>query len=327
MNVGEFKKLLAEAPDDTDIESLLPQKEVVKVVVPEMALQIPIEGAVAHIKHSCNPGDIVASMIAIKRYYELTNRKTKFLQSINFKANYYHGAKHGTVDEKGQMVTLNKRLFDMIKPLVESQPYIDSFEQYDGQRIDIDFDVIRGKTFVNMPQGSIQGWLFYAFPDLAADISKPWLTLDPQRQQIEEVTKGKVILNFTDRYRNARVVLDYFFLRNYAPDLIFAGTETEHFQFCNQWGLHTIPLLETKDFLEVAYAVRGGRFLLSNQSFMWNLSTSLGTNRLLEVCDYAHNCMPFYGSDADGKFNNLGFFHQAGLEYWFREMYKNTKNK
>lgn len=319
--LGELKKLIATGDDNTDLESLLPVKEVVKMVDKELPTQIPIEGAVANIKHSCNPGDIVAAMISVKKYHELTKRKVKFMNSVNFKATYYQGAKHGTVDERGEMVTLNKPLFDMMKPLVESQEYISSFEVYEGQRIDIDFDVIRGKTFVNMPQGSIQAWLFYAFPDLCADISKPWITLESQKRQIEEVVKGKVILNFTERYRNGRIILDYNFLKEYAPDLIFAGTSEEHFKFCSQWGLHSVPRLEYTNFLELAYALRSCRFLLSNQSLCWNISTSIGSPRLLEVCDYAHNCMPFYGQE------NIGFFHQVGLSHHFRRMYNDLANK
>lgn len=191
-------------------------------------------------------------------------------------------------------------------------------EPYNGQVTNLDFDVIRGKTFVNMPHGSIQGWLFYAFPDLACDISKPWMFLPEQKHQIEEVTKGKVIVNFTERYRNG--ILDYHFLKNYSPDLIFAGSEREHWLFCNQWGL-TIPRLEVTNFLESAYALRAARFLYSNQSFLWNLSTALGTPRVLEVCQFAQNCLPFYGDDS------IGYFHQLGAEYWFRTFYNKTANK
>lgn len=320
MNLGELKQLLETAPDDTDISQYFPTKEVTKIVTPEMAADFPVEGAVAHIKHCCNPGDIIASLIACKKYHEITKRRIKYLQKVNRPAAYYPGAVHPTVDENGGNVTLNKRMFDLIKPLIESQEYIESFEEYDGQRVDIDFDAIRGRTFVNLPHGSIQSWLFYAFPDLEADISKPWIFLDPQRQQIEEVTKGKVLINFTERYRNNQINLEYYFLREYAPDLIFAGTPGEHFKFCNQWGLN-IPLLETKDFLEVAYAIRGSRFLFCNQSWMWNCATALGTPRVLEVCNYAQNCLPFYGDD------NVGFFHQVGAGHYFRGMYNKTMHK
>lgn len=326
MTIGEFKKLLESSPDDIDISSLFPPKEEVKIILPEMAAEIPVKGAVANIKHSTNPGDMVASLLSCKRYWELTGRKVKFLQKINFPAQYYRDATHPTVDEKGANVTLNKPMFDMMKPLMESQEYIDSMEAYEGQRVDLDFDVIRGKTFVNMPQGSIQGWLFFAYPDLATDISKSWVKLSEQKHQIEEITKTKVLINFTERYRNSRIILDYFFLKGYSPDLMFIGTETEHFKFCSQWNL-TIPRLEVKDFLELAYAIRSCRFLLSNQSLAWNLGTALGIKRVLEVCDFAHNCLPFYGTGDDGKLNNVGYFHQAGLEFWFRTMYDDTMNK
>lgn len=319
MTIKELKKLLKSGDQDLDISNLFPTPEPqLKLINPEIASDIPITGVVAHVKHSANPGDVIASLVCVKKYWELTGRKVKYLQRINMVGNYYPGATHPTVDEKGNMVTMNKNMFDMMKPLVESQEYIDSFEIYDGQRVDVDFDVIRGKTFVNLPHGSIQAWLFYAYADLQSDISKPWIFLEPQKRQIEEVTKGKVLLNFTERYRNNQVILDYFFLKEYAPDLIFAGTEVEHFKFCSQWGL-TIPRLEVKDFLELSYAIRGCRFLLSNQSFCWNTATSLGSKRLLEVCSYAHNCMPFYGD------NNLGYFHQTALGHYFRQMYNETK--
>lgn len=317
MNIKELRELLANAPDDMDLDGILAKKEKVEnVITSDIATDIPIDKPYAAIKHTCNLGDIMGALPACKKYYDITGRKIRFLQRINMPAAYYPGAVHGTVDESGSMVTLNQKLFDMVKPLLESQEYIESVEVYNGQSIHLDFDTIRGKTFVNMPHGSLPAWLSYAFPDLSYDISKPWIFLDKEKRQIEEVTKGKVIVNFTERYRNG--ILDYFFLKNYAPDLIFAGTEAEHFKFCNQWQL-TIPRLEVNDFLDLAYALRGCRFLLSNQSFQWNLANGLGLPRVLEVCQYAQNCLPFYGEDS------YGYFHQVGLEYYFRVMYNKTK--
>lgn len=317
MKVKEFKELLDNAPDDFDLESILVKKqEVVNIVPSDIATEIPIETPFTSVKHTCNLGDIIGALPQCKKYYDVTKRKVRFLQRINMPAAYYSGATHGTVDESGVMVTLNKPLFEMVKPLLESQEYIESMQIYNGQPVHLDFDTIRGKTFVNMPHGSLASWLTYAFPDLYYDISKPWMFLENETRQVEEVTKGKIIINFTERYRNG--LMDYFFLKEYSPDLIFAGTETEHFKFCTQWGL-TIPRLEVKDFLDLAYALRGCRFLLSNQSFQWNLATALGVPRVLEVCQYAQNCLPFYGED------NYGYFHQVALGYYFRMMYNKTK--
>lgn len=271
------------------------------------------------IKHFANLGDIVAVMAAVKKYWDITQRKVDFVQQINALAQYYPGATHPTTNADGQNVCVNDAGFDMMKPLLESQPYIHKMVKYEGQHIDLDFDVIRGKTFVNLPNGMIQSWIMYAFPDLAADLTKPWIELpDAPEHPIRKQVDGKIILNFTERYRNQ--LTDYFFLQNYAPDLIFAGTEREHWLFCNKWKLN-IPRLEVKDFLEYAYAIKYARFLTGNQSLGWNIAESMKTPRILELCQYAPNCMPFVGEDS------YGFFHQVGLEYYWRVLYNKTLRK
>jgi hypothetical protein len=274
--------------------------------------------AFTSVKHLANLGDIIAVMPAIKKYHEITGRRIKFCQLINTPAAYYPGATHPTTNDSGQTVCVNDKMFEMMKPLVESQNYIHSFEKYEGQHIDLDFDVIRGKTFVNLPHGMIQSWIFYAFPDLATDLSKPWLTLNKKTpRKIEAQAANKIVLNFTERYRNH--LIDYFFLKNYMPDLVFAGTEREHFLFCNRWQL-TIPRLEVNNFLEYAQALRSCRFLLGNQSFGWNICEAQKTPRILEVCQFAVNCMPFVGE------HSYGFYHQIGAEYYFRKLYGETMN-
>jgi len=163
--------------------------------------------------HAVNPGDLIAAMGAIKKYYDITQRKVIVSQSTQQLAIYYQGATHPTVNENGQNVCCNVPMWEMLKPLIESQYYVQEFEKYSGQRIDLDFNVVRGKTNVNLPNGSIQGWIPLAYPDLAFDISKPWITLDDKDcpKDIAEQVNGKVILNFTERYRNH--MIDYFFLK------------------------------------------------------------------------------------------------------------------
>jgi hypothetical protein len=271
------------------------------------------------VKHFANPGDAVAILPALKKYWEITGRKVILCQQVGQLAQYYAGAVHPTVNESGQNVCCNQAMFDMLKPLVESQPYIHSMEKYEGQKIDLDFDVIRGKTFVGMPNLMLQSWVSFAFPDLAYDYSKPWVTLDGEcPPQVLEQVKGKAIINFTERYRNP--VIDYFFLKNYAPELIFAGTEKEHWLFCNAWQLN-IPRLEVKDFLEYAYAIKASRFFLGGQSLGWNIAQSVGHPRIAELCNYAPNVQPGVGEDS------YGFFHQTGVEYYFRVLYNKSAGK
>lgn len=291
--------------------------ELVQVVPVNIASEVPKEEFYTHVKHMANLGDIIAILPAIKRYYEVTKRKVILCQQIDAAAHYYAGATHPTVDANGTMVCVNKAMFDMVKPLVESQEYIQAFVPYTGQKIDLNFDVIRGQTDVGMPNGMIQSWIMYAFPDLDYDLSTTWIDLpEVKKHPIQKQVKDKIIINFTERYRNP--LIDYYFLQNYSPDLIFSGTEREHFLFCNRWNLN-IPRLEINDFLEYAYVLKYSRFLLSNQSFGWNLATGLGTKRILEVCKYAPNCQPFLGK------NSKGFFYNVGVEYYFRKFYNETK--
>lgn len=266
--------------------------------------------------HAVNPGDLIGAMGAMKKYYDITKWKVIVSQSTTQQAAYYTGATHPTVNELGENVCCNLPMWKMLKPLVESQEYVHSFEQYQGQKIDIDLNIIRGKTFVNLPNGSLQGWIPLAYPDLSFDISKAWITLDGKcPKHISKQVKGKIILNFTERYRNQ--MIDYFFLKNYAPDLVFAGTEREHWLFCNKWQL-SIPRLEVKDFLELAYAIKEARFILANQSMCINIAIAMGTPKIIEICSFAQNIIHMIGEDC------YGFLYQAGVEYYWRLLYNKT---
>jgi len=285
----------------------------------ELATSVAVEDNSTNIFHAVNPGDLMGAMGAMKKYYDATKRKVRVLQSITQIAAYYSGATHPTVNESGQNVCCNLPMWQMLKPLIESQYYIKSFEKYEGQRIDIDFNIIRNKTSVNLPHGALQGWIPLAYPDLDFDMSKPWIILNEEcPKHIKEQVAGKVILNFTERYRNN--MIDYFFLKNYAPDLIFAGTDKEHWLFCKQWQL-TIPLLEVTDFLELAYAIKESRFIFANQSFCLNIAYAMDTPRITEICSYAQNIIHMIGE------HSSGFLYQAGAEYFFRKYYNKTLKK
>jgi len=285
----------------------------------DLASNTPIVEYFTRVKHSVNLGDLYAAMGALKKYHDITKRKLIVSQVVGTIAAYYPGAEHPTKNAEGQPVCMNDQMWEMVKPLIESQEYVHSFEKYEGQVIDLDLDVIRGKTNVNLPHGAIQGWIPLAYPDLAFDLSNPWIVLNGEcPEKIKKQVNGKIILNFTERYRNN--LMDYFFLKNYTSDLIFAGTEKEYWLFCNKWQL-TIPRLEIDNFLELGYALKESRFLLSNQSQIWNLAEAIKTPRILEVCNFAQNCITGVGE------HSYGYFYQTGAEYYFRVLYNMTLHK
>ena len=284
-----------------------------------------------NVKHFANIGDAVAALAGVKKYWELTGNRVIFCQQIDVRGTYYSGATHPTKDIEGNEVMCNRKMFDMIKPLILCQEYIADVQIYNGQEVGlkngkllgIDIDVIRQKEFVNMPYMALQSWVFMAYPDMAADLSKAWMDVgEVDISNCRMKYKGKLstelfdikdkaIINFTERYRNHH--LNYFFLKNYKDQIIFAGTEQEYEIFCDKWQLD-IPYLIVDDFLQLAYIIKHSKFLLSNQSFAWNLAEAMKTPRALELCTYAPNCQPFVGEDS------YGYLNQVGAVYYFETL-------
>jgi ADP-heptose:LPS heptosyltransferase len=151
----------------------------------------------------------------------------------------------------------------------------------------------------------------FAFPDLAYDISQPWIEV-PEREFVPDLC-GKILINFTNRYRNQ--FIHYYFLKKYQKQLLFIGNQKERDEFCTKWDLD-INLLVIDNFLQLAQIMKLSKFLLGNQSFCWNLNRALGLPSILEMYPNAPNCTPFVGKD------NYGFYHQKALEYYFDKLVK-----
>ena len=260
--------------------------------------------------HAVNSGDLVAIMAALKQSYLNTGTKAIIYQQINKKGGYYPGAKHPLADENGVMVTMTKKMFELLRPLIISQEYIADYIIFKGQDYEVDLNRIHDHgMFVNMPHGSINRWIFYAFPDMTTDLSKSWI-------DVPEIPNDRIIINMTQRYREDRVT--YYFLRKYSSHLIFAGTEEERSDFCKAWDLN-IPLLNVSNMLELASTIKGCRFFLGNSSLCWNIAEALKKPRILEACSFAENCIPV-GEHA------YDFYYQGGLTFAFEKLYELTKD-
>ena len=265
-------------------------------------------------RHAVNSGDVIATLAGIRKVCLSTGKKAIIYQQIDMPGNYYPGATHPIKDDSGAMVTMNRKTFEMLKPLVEAQTYIESFEEFTGQDIDVDLNKFRGEVSVNMPYGPIQNWVACCFPDMQADLTQQWIHLVPTNASEVRFTgvvpftdtKGRVIINFTDRYRSDGI--HYFFLKKYEKKLVFAGTKDEHRNFTAKWNLD-ISYLHVENFLQLAIAIKHAAFLLGNQSMCWNIAEAMKSPRIVEYCPWAPNCFAGIGKDS------LGFFHQGGVEY------------
>jgi len=262
-------------------------------------------------KNSFNSGDLITMLPGMQKLYRETGGKAKIYQKLNMPAYYYDDAKHPVKDEGGVQVCMNEATFLMMKPLLESQEYVESYEIWQGEKVDFDFDLTRHSSQIPLPGGDIHAWPTLIFPQLECDLSEPWV-----KALEDEVTADtKIIINRTTRYNNPYI--DYFFLKEYQYKLLFIGTKNEHEIFCRDFGLD-IHYLEVADFLELAEAIAACRFFIGNQSMCWHISDAMKQKRILEVCTAYPNSFP------TGK-DGYAFVTQPGLEYRFNQLLKETE--
>jgi len=281
--------------------------------------------------HNCNSGDLICALPGIRESYRKSGKKAIICQVLDMPGHYMAGLVHSVKSDQGIQVTFNQKMFEMMRPLLLSQEYVEDFQIFKDQKIDIDHTIIREseivenlsdalpkaiikpKLFVNIPHMALPGWIMLAYPHLACDISEPWILLADESAQ--NPAAGSILINRTERYQAPDI--SYSFLKQYETELLFVGTETEHIKFCRQFKLN-FPRLQVDNFLELAHAFKSCRFFLGNQSFPWNLANAMGVSRILEMCTDAPNCQPFIGKDS------YGFLYEDHLEYYFKLLHKKT---
>lgn len=256
-----------------------------------------------------NAGDLITMLPGFQHLYQKTGKKTILYQQIDFPAHYYDGAYSPIRNSEGQQVCMNEQMFSRLRPLLESQPYIERFQKWEGQTVDFDMDRTRDSRFIPLPGGLIHYWTFDVFPELACNLSKAWLHVT-ERSVIKERYAEKILINRTHRYNNPYI--SYYFLKEYQDRLLFSGTDEEHKTFCSQFNLD-IEYLKTDDFLQLAQIIawcKGGVF---GQSLHFHISDALKKHRILELC------APFPNTFPTGE-NGYAFYHQATLEYFFDKL-------
>ena len=254
------------------------------------------------IKHSYNAGDLIVLMAGLKQLNKNFGKKIRICQVINLPAFYYQGAISPIVDQDGTQVCMNLEMFNRLKPLIEYQDYIDSFEVFEGQEIDFNIDLTRDSRMIPMPAGLIHHYAFSVFPEMSCDLSEPWIKAPQKKIDLLD----KIIVNRTQRYNNAYI--NYYFLKHFGDRLIFMGAKSEHELFCKTYNLE-IEYFESKNFLEVASAMLSYKGGFYNQSFLWHLADAMKLPRILELCSQFPNTFPTGA-------NGYAFYNQKALEYF-----------
>ncbi len=266
------------------------------------------------VKHSFKAGDVVCLMPGLQHIYRERGRKIRLYQRLNLPQFYDEQNKVFVADKEISCMT--QKTFDLLKPLIEGQEYIESFRVWQGEETHLNIDLSRDSKSVPLPAGLIHNWAWSLCPELSCDLSIPWIKSNPlsycNTTDGIRTLKDMVIVNRTDRYINPYIA--YYFLQKYQDKVIFSGLPDEYKLFCDEWKLQ-IPLLITDDFAELARVIDCAKGFLGSASLNWHLADAQKTNRILELSAQYPNTFP---TGANGH----GFYHQRSLEFYFDRMMK-----
>jgi hypothetical protein len=230
-------------------------------------------------KHSGNTGDIIYSLSVIKEICDKQKAKAVLYLFLD---------KPSTFTDKSHpvgSVMLNQVMFDMLKPLLESQPYIlDVFDvkKEENAMVDIDLDKFR-EEYKNLSAGDIRMW-YGNFLNYQIDMSAPVLSVLQEQNDY-------IVINRTQRYNNP--LIDYSIIDKLNKKVFFVGTETEwkvmntHFR-CEHY--------KVSNFLEMAKLIAGSSLFVGNQSMAFAIAEQMKHPRILEQYFNAPNVIPQGGT-------------------------------
>lgn len=274
-------------------------------------------------KFSQFPGDLINFLPGIKHVCERDHTRAIIYIGINI-----NWQSIGQLTRKSPS-TISPETFESLKPLLLSQSYIaqvlsweEAFpEDYkkwceffkilrspkemitwhnENFKAYVDLDKIY-LTPTNIPYGNIHRWPWYCYPDMACDLSKPWLEIEP-----DDSLEDTIVVNRTLRSRNESI--SYRFLKDHK--VAFVGHLDEYEAFMAENELPDLLYCGTRNILELAIAIRSCKFFIGNQSLCFALAEAMKVPRILETCSYLPNVIPCAEKAYDVYF-------QSALEYYF----------
>jgi hypothetical protein len=258
-------------------------------------------GQIITFKHSINCGDLIYSLPGIRAVCRKNNAKARIYCGIDWTGNYDNPHPLGN-----RLFTEDS--FRIMAPLIEPLEFIDSFEIWQNQcQIDFNLDEIRDHNeALGMPHTEIRQWIMMYFPELAGDISEPWIPKASKKASFDYIA-----VNFTERYRNK--LINYKFLQDLDIPILFLGVPKEHTFFIPQ--VRKAQYIPTKDYAQVASVIGGSKLFIGNQSSCFAVAEGMGHPRLLEIDRNATNVIPCTP-------NGVPFVDQKALEYLVNEAIK-----
>lgn len=244
-------------------------------------------------KHSGHLGDIIYSFPVLE--------KLSYTHKINLFINLNKKVAINSYKHTAGNVYINEKLYTKLVPLLKNISFINSFNTYNDETIDIDLDLFREFPF-NLNFISVR-WYSH-ITNVFPDFSKISLNI-----KSHETIVNKIVIIRSFRARN--VFVNYTFLKKY-NNLLFVGLPDEFEDFKKD-----VPNLEyynPKDFYELAQIIKASKFYLGNQSFGFALAECMKVPRLLE----AYSEFPVVHPIGEYAYD---FYFQIHLEELFEKLY------
>jgi len=269
-----------------------------------------------NVKHSGRLGDIVYALPLVMAIFENLGVPATF-----YILNDYFIDIQKSVFHPGMGLKINQKLFDYIKPLLQTQPYIKdvvycSSEQLPKDCLDLDSFNNMG---LNLMASGNQVWYRKAF-GIPIPIEKPWLKLDAVQYNIPEFD---VLVNKSTRFFNERI--NYEFLNEFYR-VGFVGLDVEFTDFKNRNHLSKLEYVPTNSALDFAYLIQNSKMFLGNQSLGFAIAEGIKGPRAVEVYEPVPVVIPIGGHCIEYVYTyQIQGFLENYFEKEFKKIYQDHK--
>lgn len=199
-------------------------------------------------------------------------------------------------------ITLRMGLF---KKLVEIQPYISGVKIYEPNKDP--FPSVNFSTF--RQQGILYGDSIIArqarWGRVKVEPLDPWLT-GVEKHRVAEIVIARSARWHGFHFPWRELVQDH------GPRMVFVGLPDEHAAFTERYG--KVSFHPTATLYDTAQVIAGADIFIGNQSAPLAVAEGLKKDTIVEVCDWAPDCLYIRPGNVHVTQGNLDF---AGTEYRF----------
>ena len=244
--------------------------------------------------HSGHMGDLIYSLAVIKELSK--NHTCKLYIEIN------KTMPSGYENHPSGKYFLDKRIVELLLPLLKDQKYLKSVQIYKNDSIDVNLNLFRDVP-INVRFHSIRWY---------SHITGVHVNMDNSFLDVNEhgTIKRKIVINRSPRYRNEYI--NYRFLEN-AKNILCIGIKSEFEDLKKE--IHNLELYNCKDFLEMAKIIKSSKFFIGNECFAYSVAEGLKVPRLLEASPDFPVVFPIGN-------NGYDFYHQNHFEKFFNKLNK-----